>query len=141
MLPPTLMLTLLLSAQGPIAASVAREAVKLEQPHPTQSQAQAPASRRRLTFWTGIGLVGAGALAQVLAVTTEQQSDLAAAKAAPSASLQPYINSVNGYAPCGTAFDSTTRPIAPCKAHKPLLLTGAGVTGTGIALIYLSLKK
>jgi hypothetical protein len=139
---PVLLLTAVI-AQGPIETSLAREAVTLAQTTTTPPPAP-PRPHRKLTFWTGIGLVGAGALAQVLAVTTEQQSEIPSPQhGGPgySASLQPYINNVNGFAPCGTAFDSTTRPIAPCKAHKSLLYTGAGVTGTGVALIYLSLRK
>jgi hypothetical protein len=110
------------AAQGPIARSVTRQAEELT------TKRYRKEMREPVLFWTGVALVGAGALTGIAALTWERESDL---------ELE-HLNTRLGrdLAPCGTSPQRTTLPIADCKIHEGLLWFGASMlVGGGILML------
>ena len=125
MLPSVLVLAVL--AQGPIQASVTREARQLAQQYPGGGHYVDQPIRSPTFVWIGIGLVTVGTVAAILAVTSEQHSDLS------NEQINVRIN--RDLAPCGSDPDTTRLPIADCKPNYPLLGIGLGMQGAGAAMI------
>ena len=121
-LPVVLMLAV--TAQGPIAASVQKEARALATPHDHYEDVPL---RSPTLVWVGVGVLAIGILAAIAATTVEQQSDLD--EEAPNVRLNSDL------APCRTDPDDTNLPIADCKVNIALLTTGLALTGAGGALI------
>lgn len=90
--------------------------------HPSTTVLEHP--RRRVLFWTGLGLVAAGTTLSVLAVTALQRSD----EHAPANAL-----------PCGTDPVLATRyTIAHCQPNYPLMVTGLSLAGAGGTMVFLA---
>jgi hypothetical protein len=118
----TLLLLALLQATPP-----PRPALPCLEHHPC---ATAPAAapviytrepRSRVAFWTGLGMVGAGATLAVLSGTTLQSSDRTASPLG---------------LPCGTdPVLAQGRVIAPCRTNTAVLATGVALAGGGAVLM------
>jgi len=123
---PTL-LVLVLFAQGPIQTSVTREADQLAHQYGQSGHWEKVPVRSPTFVWIGIALVTVGTVASVLAVTTEQHSDLS------KENINVRVN--RDIAPCGSDPDTTRLPIADCKPNYPLLGIGIGMQAAGGAMI------
>lgn len=126
---PTI-LVLVVLAQGPIQNQVTHEARALASQKNAGDQYGHWEERpiKSPTFvWIGIGLVAIGTVASILAVTSEQHSDLS------HENINVRIN--RDLAPCGTDPAQTRLPIADCKPNFPLLGIGLGMQGAGAAMI------
>ena len=122
----TPLLLVVLLAQSPIHASLTREANRLAQTYGGGHWEDQPI--KSPTFvWIGVGLVAIGTVAAILAVTSEQHSDLS------NEQINVRIN--RDLAPCGSDPDTTRLPIADCKPNYPLLGIGLGMQGAGAAMI------
>jgi hypothetical protein len=130
MKPVTVLLILLLAApaaaQGPLAAQ-ARVALAAQLDAAPRELVLTSRMESPILFWIGVGLLAAGVVAIVGAVSWEQESDLSA----------EYANVRLGrdLAPCGTDAGATTKPIADCKVNDELLWVGAGVALVGGGLM------
>ena len=122
---PLLMVVLL--AQGPIQASLSREAVRLAQYGQPAGHWEDQPIKSPTFVWIGVGLVAIGTVAAILAVSSEQHSDLS------NEQINVRIN--RDLAPCGSDPDTTRLPIADCKPNYPLLGIGLGMQGAGAAMI------
>ena len=123
----TPLLLVVLLAQSPIQASLTREANRLAQTPYSGGHWEDQPIKSPTFVWIGIGLVAVGTLAAILAVTSEQHSDLS------NEQINVRIN--RDLAPCGSDPDTTRLPIADCKPNYPLLGIGLGMQGAGAAMI------
>lgn len=114
-------------AQSPIQASVTREANRLAQYTQPAGHWEDQPIKSPTFVWIGVGLVAIGTVAAILAVTSEQHSDLS------NEQINVRIN--RDLAPCGSDPDTTRLPIADCKPNYPLLGIGLGMQGAGAAMI------
>jgi hypothetical protein len=125
MMPTVLVLALL--AQGPIQASATREAAALARQYTTAGHWEKVPIRSPTFVWVGVGLVAIGSVAAIVAVTSQQQSDLS--------EEQNNVRLNRDLAPCGSDPDTTNLPIADCKPNYPLLWIGVGLQAAGGAMI------
>ena len=125
MIPLSAVLVLSLTAQGPIAASLERQAARLA--HDPSGHYEEQPIKSPTFVWIGIGLAAVGIVVSIASMTWEQRSDLSEENINTRLNLD--------LAPCNTDPDETTLPIADCKTNYPLLSLGLGLTGAGGAMI------
>jgi len=113
------------AAQTPLRDAGAR-AVAAEAAQYASIRTEPPLVNKQL-FWTGIVLGAAAVAVAILAVTSEQRSDL-------SGEYRSVRLGVD-LAPCGTDPQTTVRPVAECEANEPMLWVAGGMAAASTALI------
>jgi hypothetical protein len=122
-------LALVLGLATPAAAQdgpIARAVKQYGAPQPTTTYSTQ--MRSPVMFWSGVAVVGAGAVVTIAGLTWAQKSDL---------SLEDADTRLGrDLAPCGTDPRRTAQPIADCEANTGLLLLGSGLAvGGGLLMI------
>jgi hypothetical protein len=110
------------SLRASVAPAVAADAAQYPSAKPPQ-----PPLRNEPLFWTGLVVGAAGIVVAILAVTSEQTSDLS----------NEYRSVRLGVdlAPCGTDQETTLRPVAECQPNGPMLWVASGMMATSAGLI------
>lgn len=121
-----LVLSLPVSAQGPIQTAVAAQygCCEHDRDHDHHDRDHERGMRSPVKFWVGLGLIAAGTTLSVAAVTWARETDL------PDGAR---LNIT--HAPCRTDSVLTRLQIADCKVNQPLLWIGTGLNAAGVLLV------